>query len=91
MIGRIVSVARVSVDPPATPSRKIRYRIDLACGCWWWEDYDVGVRPEIATASCYASEHGAPVRVSMLMPSIRPQPGGAAAVQRPAPHGPDAA
>ena len=43
---RDVRLLNVCLDPPhvAMPGR-LRYRVTLACGCFWWEDRDADAAP----------------------------------------------
>jgi hypothetical protein len=49
MAGLPVRIADVAVDPPYTNSAgRVRYRVTLACGCFWWEDHPSEAPPPVA-------------------------------------------
>jgi hypothetical protein len=56
MTGAVVPIATVAVDPPYTKSPgRIRYRVTLACGCFWWEDHAEDAPAPVVgkTLSCF--------------------------------------
>ena len=62
MSARNVPIADVTVDPACTKSQRVRYKVQLQCGCRWWEDRDASAGPPpMLVANCYAP-HSAGVR-----------------------------
>jgi hypothetical protein len=58
MSGVPVPIASVRVDPAYTSvAGRTRYRVTLACGCFWWEDRDSSAPlPAMNTrVLCYAT------------------------------------
>ena len=72
MVGVPVRLAEVSVDPPYTKCpRRVRYRVTLACGCFWWEDHPSdGTAPAVGRMLTCGHPHSQPID-SVAFPSTR--------------------
>jgi hypothetical protein len=64
-----VLVATIAVDPPHSKTQNIRYRIELQCGCFWWEDRAPHAgAPELQSANCYAPHSARETRKAISIP-----------------------
>ena len=59
MSPRSSRIVRVNEEPLTKPVEgRTRYRVNLVCGCYWWEDVSAGAAPVAGmTRTCFASHN----------------------------------